>query len=122
MTTNHVQPGKVLDYTNNTGSAISSGDVVKVGQILGVALVDIAVGESGSVQIEGVFTVPKVTAAVIAQGESLTWDVSAGKFDDNAATPATGDVTGAAAVAFEAAGNTATELDVKFTGVPGTVT
>jgi predicted RecA/RadA family phage recombinase len=122
MATNHVQPGKVLDYTNNTGSAISSGDVVKVGQILGVALVDIAVGESGSVQIDGVFTVPKVSAAVIAQGEGLTWDVSAGAFDDNAATPATGDVTGAPAVAFEAAGNGVTEIDVKFTGVPGTVT
>jgi hypothetical protein len=58
---------------------------------------------------------------VIAQGESLTWDVSVGKFDDNAATPATGDVTGAAAVAFEAAGNGVTELDVLFTGIPGTV-
>jgi predicted RecA/RadA family phage recombinase len=122
MASNHVQPGKVLEYTNATAAAISSGDVVQVGQILGVALVDIAIGESGSVQIDGVFTVPKVTAAVIAQGESLTWDVSAGKFDDNLATPATGDVTGAPALAFEAAGNTATELAVKFTGVPGTVT
>jgi predicted RecA/RadA family phage recombinase len=122
MAKNFVQPGKVIDYTNATAAAISSGDVVKVGQILGVALGDIAIGESGSVQIDGVFTVPKVSAAVIAQGESLTWDVSAGAFDDNAATPATGDVTGPAAVAFEAAGNTITEIDVRFTGVPGTVT
>jgi hypothetical protein len=55
-------------------------------------------------------------------GESLTWDVSAGNFDDQAATPATGDVTGAAAVAVEAAGNGATTVKVKFTGTPGTVT
>jgi hypothetical protein len=70
--------------------------------------------------------VPKVSGAVIAQGESLTWDVSAGSgagaFDDNAATPASGDVTGAAAFAFEAAGAGVTSLAVFFTGVPGTVT
>jgi predicted RecA/RadA family phage recombinase len=96
--------------------------VVAIGNILGVALVDIANGATGSVGIRGVFTVPKVSAAVIAQGESLTWDVSAGKFDDNAATPATGDITGAPAVAFEAAGNGVTSLDVLFTGVPGTKT
>ena len=119
MSTNYVQEGEVIDYT--AGSNISAGAVVKIGQILGVALVDIANGETGSVAIEGVYTVPKVSGAVIAQGESLTWDVSAGAFDDNAATPATGDVTGAAAVAAEAAGNGVTLINVKFTGTPGTV-
>lgn len=121
MATNFVQPGKVLDWTNGTGSAVASGDVVKMGQLLAVALVDIANGESGAVSIDGVYDAPKVSGAVIAQGESLTWDVSAGAFDDNAATPATGDVTGACAVAAEAAGNGVTTLAVRFTGVPGTV-
>jgi predicted RecA/RadA family phage recombinase len=119
MATNAVQPGDVITIT--AGATITSGSVVKVGQILGVALTDIANGSRGAIAIRGVFAVPKVSAAVIAQGESLTWDVSVGKFDDNAATPATGDVTGAAAVAFEAAGNGVTELDVLFTGIPGTV-
>ena len=121
MATNYVQEGNAITWTN-AGTAVASGDVVKIGQTLGVALDAIANGASGAVQIKGVFTVPKVTAAVIAQGESLTWDVSAGKFDDNAATPATGDVTGPAAIAAEAADGTATELDVLFTGVSGTVT
>jgi predicted RecA/RadA family phage recombinase len=120
MTTKFIQPGKVIDYV--AGADIASGDVVKVGQILGVALANIANGETGPVQIEGVFEVPKVTAAVFAQGESLTWDVSAGKFDDNAASPATGDVTGPPAVAFKAGLNAETTAYVKFTGVPGTVT
>ena len=120
MATNYEQPGKVLQYT--AGSAITAGQVVKVGNILGVALAAIANGATGPVQIEGVFNVPKVSGAVIAQGQSLTWDVSAAAFDDNAATPATGDVTGAAAVAFEAAGNGVTSISVRFTGVPGTVT
>lgn len=122
MATNYVQHGCVIPYTNSTGSAIAGNSVVRVGQILGVALDDIADGAVGQVQIHGVFTVPKVSAAVIAAGESLVWDASAGAFDDNAATPATGDVSGAPAVAFEAAGNGVTSFDVMFTGIPGTVT
>ncbi len=122
MANNFQQPGDVITWTNGTGSAVVSGQVVRVGNILGVALVDIASTASGSVALSGVFTVPKVSAAVIAQGESLTWDASAAAFDDNAAAPATGDVTGPPAVAFQAAGNGVTTLAVKFTGVPGTVT
>ena len=120
MTTNAVQPGNVIDYT--AGSTIASGDVVVIGNIIGVALGDIANGSTGSVATRGVFTVPKVSAAVIAQGESLVWDVSAGKFDDNAASPATGDISGAAACAWESAGNGVTSFDVYLTGVPGTKT
>jgi predicted RecA/RadA family phage recombinase len=120
MAKNYVQPGKVLTWTNGTGSAVSSGDVVAMGNTLGVALEDIANNASGSVAIRGVYTVPKVSGAVIAQGESLTWDVSAGAFDDNAASPGTGDITGAPATAAEAAGSGVTELAVLFTGVPGT--
>ena len=119
MATNYEQPGNVITYTATADK--TSGQVVRVGNILGVCLTDIANGETGSVQITGVFNVPKVSGAVIAAGESLTWDASAAAFDDNAATPATGDVTGAAAVAFEAAGNGVTEIAVRFTGVPGTV-
>ena len=120
MTTTAVQRGDVIDYT--AGSTIASGDVVVIGNIIGVALTDIANGSTGSVATRGVFTVPKVSAAVIAQGESLVWDVSAGAFDDNAASPATGDISGAAACAWEAAGNGVTSFDVYLTGVPGTKT
>ena len=120
MSKNFIQPGKVIDHV--AAAAIVSGQVVKIGQILGVALGDIASGDTGPVQIEGVFEVPKVAGAVWTQGQSLTWDVSAGAFDDNAAAPATGDVTGAAAVAFTAGTNGQTSAWVKFTGVPGTVT
>ncbi len=120
MTTKAIQPGKVIDYT--AGADITSGSVVRIGQILGVALTDIANGATGPVQIEGVFEVPKVTAAVFAQGESLTWDSSVGKFDDNLAVAASGDITGAAAVSFKAGLNNETTCWVRFTGVPGTLT
>lgn len=122
MTSKFVQPGKVLQYANS-GSAIAAGDVVVIGKILGVALVDIAATSGvGSVMIDGVFTLPKVTTAVIPQGSHLLWDVSAGKFDVGTATPATGDVSGPPAVAFAAGANGDTTLQVKLTGVPGTVT
>lgn len=122
MTRTYVQPGRILDYTNAGVALIASGAVIVIGQTLGVALVDIAVGETGSVAIDGVHSLPKVTTAVIQQGEPLLWDVSAGKFDAKSATPAAGDISGAAALAFAAAGNGATELLVRLTGVPGTKT
>lgn len=120
MTTTFKQEGAVIQYT--AGADIVSGQVVKIGNVLGVALGDIANGATGSVRLEGVFAAPKVSGAVIAKGETLTWDASAAAFDDNAAVAASGDVTGAAAFAWEAAGNGVTSLLVKFTGTPGTVT
>lgn len=120
MANTYVQPGHTLTWANGTGSAVAVGSVVVIGQTLGVALVDIANGASGAVAIDGVFALPKVATAVIAVGESLLWDVSVGKFDAKSATPATGDISGAAALAFESAGNGATTLKVKLTGTPGT--
>lgn len=117
---NYIQDGKTIDYTNG-GTAISSGDVVVVGQIIGVAVGDIANGETGVLAIEGVFDLPKVDAAVIAQGESVIWDASAGAFDDNAATPATGDVSGCC-VAMEGLGATVgANIQVKINVGIGTV-
>lgn len=120
MASNYIQPGAVIDHV--AASTIAAGDVVAIGQMLGVALADIANGATGSVQIKGVFDVPKVSGAVIAAGESLVYDVSAVAFDDNAATPASGDISGPPAVAVEAAGNGVTTIAVLFTGVPGTKT
>lgn len=114
---------KIRPWTNGTGSAVVSGQVVRYGPaVLGIALGDIAAGAVGEVCLNGAASVPKASGAVIAQGETLTWDVSAANFDDNAATPASGDVTGAACFALEAAGNGVTSLLVQFTGVPGTKT
>lgn len=125
MTSKFVQTAShVMDFT--AGANITSGSVVKVGNVLGVALKDVASGAVGQIGF-GVFSgIPKVSAAVIANGETLTWDVSAssgaGAFDDNLATPASGDVTGATAMAVGAFGSGETTMTVKFTGVPGTVT
>lgn len=125
MAKNYESDGNTIQWTNGTGAAVASGQMVKVGpSMLGVALVAIASGAAGSVAVEGVFSgVPKVSGAVFAQGEKLIWDVSAngalGAFDDSAATPATGDVTGGA-IAWVAGANTETTCTVKLT--PGNAT
>ena len=116
MATGH-QIVKVITWTNTTGSDVSSNDVVVIGDNIGVAAVDIADTKSGSVNVDGVFFAPKVSAAVIAQGEEVIWDVSAGAFEDKNHTPATGDIS-KGAVAWEAAGSGTTTLLValRFSG------
>ncbi|WP_444958112.1 capsid cement protein [Microbulbifer sp. ZKSA002] len=121
MVKNFLQDGRMLDYTNGTSAVITSGQVVPVGAVLGVAIDDNAVGESGVIGIDGVFTVPKLSAAEINQGETLTWMVVSKSFDNNAATAATGDITVEMVFAAEAAGAGAASLALKFTGVPGIV-
>jgi len=121
MAKNFIQEGEVIDWTN-AGTAVVSGDVVAIGSngdaLLGVALVDIAQNAQGSVAIEGVWEVPKVSGAVIAQGEYVIWDSSAKAFDDNAATPATGDVSDGA-IAFAAAGAGVTTMKILLIAKPG---
>lgn len=115
-----------VQYANGTGSDISSGDIVVMGSTgdatLGVALVDIANGASGSVGFNCGVTAAKVSAAVFADGESLSWDSSVSKFDDNQATAASGDVQGAASRADAAGANTETTCSVWLTGIPSTLT
>lgn len=120
MATNYQQAGEVITWTNSTGSAVAANAIVVIGHMVGIALEAIANGASGSVGVEGVyFGVPKVSAAVFTQGEKLILDVSAGAFDDSAATPAPGDITGAA-VAWAAGTNGQTTCTIKLT--PGNTT
>ena len=117
MTVKYVQEGDVLSYT--AGATITAGQIVELKHVLGVALKSGVSGDVLPVAIEGCFTVPKVSAAVWVVGEKLIWDTSATGFDDSLATPATGDITGAA-IAMAAGGNGETTAVVKLT--PGNCT
>jgi len=120
MATNYVNEGTRMTIT--AGADISSGDVVVQGSTLGIAVTNIANGASGEIMIEGTFDLPKADAAVITAGEGVIWDSSAGEFDDDQATPASGDVSGAA-IAMESKGATTGEtIKVKLGRVAGTVT
>ena len=108
---------KVIEWTNNTGGPVTSGTVVVVGDNLGVAAVDLADGESGSVHVDGAHEGPKVSSAVIAQGEEVIWDVSAGAFEDKNHTPATGDISkGAVAWSSAGSGTTTFYFALTFSG------
>ena len=119
MTTKFIGEGKVIPYT--AGADVLAGAVLVIGKTLGVATTDIANGAIGHVAIDGVFTCPKVSAAVFVKGENLIWDVSAQAFDDNLATPAAGDVSNCA-VAWKAGANTELTCEVLFRANIGTVT
>lgn len=120
---NHINDGETISYTNGGGSTIASGTPVVTGHTLGVARGDIPAGATGTLAIKGRFTLPKVSAAVFSIGEKLVFDVSAnsgiGAFDDSAATPAAGDLTGAA-IAAVAGANGETTCEVVLT--PGNAT
>lgn len=120
MADNFIQPGHAMTWTNTTGSTLTSGSAIVIGNLLGVALTDIANTASGELAIEGVFELPKLAGADIGQGETVIWDDSEGVFDDNQATPLTGDLSGCC-VAVEAAGNGATVVRVRLNVGPGTV-
>jgi predicted RecA/RadA family phage recombinase len=110
----------VMPFTNNTGADIAAGAVVKMSHSIGIALVDIAQNATGSVAVEGVIlNAPKTTGQTWAQGEKLQWDVSASKFANSAATPATGDITGAVIAWLAAASGDDTGV-IKLT--PGNTT
>jgi len=115
---NFVNHGNTIEYAHT--SAVTKWDVLVIGNQLAVAAGSYAANETGVYVRKGRFTLPKVSAAVIAAGEMVIWDVSAGAFDDNAATPATGDVSGAAVAAVAGAALTTT-IDVYLDGFIGTV-
>lgn len=115
MAKNYIQPGIAIDVTAT--SALSTGIAVALGVLLAVPLSNAAVGETVAAHIEGVFELPKASAAVYTAGELLTWDVSAGQFSEG--VPATGDLVGCA-VAIAAAGAGTTTVLAKL--IPGNAT
>lgn len=88
MATNYRAEGKVLQYTCGASESVSSGDVVFVKGIPGIALQDIANSATGSVQVSGVFEVDKHSdathGAAFAVGDPVYWD--AGEEEANVAT------------------------------------
>ncbi len=69
---NKVQNGKTITYAPSGGN-VSTGQFLLIGALAAVALTDIADGETGACQTEGVFELPKATGA-INQGAQLYWD------------------------------------------------
>ena len=78
MSSNRIRTGHTLTWVNGTGGAIVSAQAVLVGsKKLGIATTDIAVGATGELDMEGVFSLPKDAPGAGsggAQGVDCNWN------------------------------------------------
>jgi len=74
MAKNHVRPGVVIDVT--LAAAVLSGELIKVGDLAGVALGSGGIGDTVSVQVDEVFRVPKLAADNMAVGVRVYLDAA----------------------------------------------
>lgn len=96
--------GNYVDYTPS-GADVDAGDVIDLGDLVGIAERDIPDGVQGALAIEGAFTVAKKTGETWTLGQKLVWDQGTESFSNNAsyseavaglaaADAASGDATG----------------------------
>ncbi len=90
---------------------VSSGQLVIVGNLVGVAAADAANGALVTLAMEGVYTLPKLTTAVLAAGAAVSWDAINHRCD----APGTGKYL--IGLAVEAAGAGAAFAKVRLNGV-----
>lgn len=106
MAKNYVQDGKTIPVINSGATDIISGTPVAVGAVVAVAISTIQPGETGDGFAEGVFLLPKLPADDIEAGERV--------FLKNGAVQLAAADAVAAGVAWEAAGETVTVIEVKI--------
>jgi predicted RecA/RadA family phage recombinase len=110
MATNFLQQGDFVTVAAPSGG-VSSGDLVIVGAIAGIALTDADATKDVNLQTRGVFTLPKLSTEVITQGAAVSWDIDPGQvvLPDSGHYPL--------GTAIEAAGNGDTTVAVRLDGV-----
>lgn len=80
MAQNYIQDGDHMPYVVPAATTITSGQLVTIGELVGIALGSGVTGDTVQICLEGVFSVAKASGAV-TQGAKLYHD------------PATGNVT-----------------------------
>ncbi|WP_290557415.1 MULTISPECIES: DUF2190 family protein [unclassified Leclercia] len=105
---NFVQDGHTIDLTNSGSAVITSGTPVAVGDVLAIAIADIAVGETGTCLTSGVVQLPKLAADDIAQGKTVYFKSGKVQLEATGATPA--------GKAWQAAGANVAAVLVKLNG------
>ena len=104
MARNYVASGEHFDYTAT--AAVASGDAVLMGATLGVSLTALAIGQTGAVRTEGVFTLPKLSTDAVVQGANLYWDNT----NKRLTTTASGSTQAGRAYAAAAAGTASVQI------------
>lgn len=67
----YYQKGDALDYVNKTDKKIENGDVVIIGERIGVAGADIIPGETGALHVTGVYSLNKANAEEMTAGAEV---------------------------------------------------
>ncbi|MBT3361452.1 MAG: DUF2190 family protein [Rhodospirillales bacterium] len=104
-----IQDGNIITVT--AAANIASGDGVLVGNIFGISVLDAVAGDEVEIATVGVYELPKLSTAVIAQGDRVAWNSSTGKV----VVPATGMFP--LGVATLAAGNGTATIKVRLDGI-----
>lgn len=73
---NYVSAGNTLAIT--AAAALQSGDGVLAGTIFGVATGDIALGAVGTINLTGVYDLPKAASQAWTVGAKIYWDATNG--------------------------------------------
>lgn len=119
MARNHIQVGHAVQVTAS-GTSYVSGTPIQLGDLIGVPLVDIADGETGSVQITEAWTLPKLSTDDISAWQTVNFDRVNSRITDQ--TVGAGNGIAGAAVAIEAAGAGTTTVKVLLLPGAGSAT
>lgn len=71
MKAKYVQRGDSIDFTPSVD--MEAGEIVRLGNLIGITKIPIAAGTLGSVSVTGVFDVVKPSGITFAVGESVFW-------------------------------------------------
>ena len=105
---NYLQPGETITVT--APYAVTSGMIVVVGSIVGIAAFDAAISTSVEVATEGVFTLNKTSALAITAGDLLYVD------DTNHVVNKTSSAQKLIGVALADAANPSSTVKVRLNG------
>ena len=105
MAKNFVEEGKTVAIV--ASAAISSGDLVQVGDVFAVALTDIPQGETGDGMTEGVFMLPKLKTDDMKTGKKVYLKSGKVQLTNSGSDPLVG-------VVWADAGTSAEEVPVKL--------
>lgn len=107
---NYVQRGENITVAAPTGG-VSSGNLIIVGALAGVAVADAAEGDAVTLATVGVYSLPKRLSASFATGAVVAWTLPEAYAD----VAASGRYP--IGVAIEAAGNGTTEVITRLNGI-----
>ena len=80
MANNYYQDSDIIDYT--AGADVASGELVIQGSFVGVAIKDIATGETGAIKRTGVWSLVKAATVVFAQGDPAYYNATTKEITD----------------------------------------